>query len=273
MSHMAKEQAIHLLENSLAEIPKLKTESTTSQPFIIWRRNTRVALQHVFGKESDQVGEFEEVNFVPPVMGVRVVGVDYSETDRRRSKDAFEFGLLRAEAILKSMITDITYWVNDSQDNNPENKPDVVFVAHGSNNEVRLETEKLLTQLELDHIVLQDQPHMGRTLIDKFEEESNKSGFAVIILTPDDEGRRLGSDGPLVPRARQNAILELGYLASSLGRNRICLMYDEEVELPSDIRGIAYIKIGKNDWKFELVRELNTAGFDADANRIVGNPD
>ena len=50
-------------------------------------------------------------------------------------------------------------------------------------------------------------------------------------------------------------------------------MYDEEVELPSDIRGIAYIKIRKNDWKFELVRELNTAGFDADANRIVGNPD
>lgn len=272
MPHIAKEQAIHFLENSLAEIPELKTESTSSQPFITWRRNTRVAIEHVFGKDSDQVGEFEEISFVPATIGIRVAGVDYRERDRIRYKNAFENGLLRAEAILKSMITDISYWAEDSQDNNPGRKPDVVFVAHGSNNEVRLEIEKLLTQLDLDYIVLQDQPHMGRTLIDKFEEESNKSGFAVIILTPDDEGRRLGFDDPLVPRARQNAILELGYLASSLGRNRICLMYDEEVELPSDIRGIAYIKIGKNDWKIELVRELNTAGFDADANKIVGNP-
>ncbi len=55
-------------------------------------------------------------------------------------------------------------------------------------------------------------------MIEKVEANSDV-GFAVVLLTPDDEGCEKG--GKSEPRARQNVLLELGYFIGRLGREKV----------------------------------------------------
>ena len=74
--------------------------------------------------------------------------------------------------------------------------------------------------------------------------------YAVIVMTADDCGSGPGKPFPDRPnRARQNVILELGYLMGALGRDRVAALIRPGVEQPSDILGIAYIPMDADDWK------------------------
>src|SRR5207248_6929906 len=99
---------------------------------------------------------------------------------------------------------------------------DEVFVVHG-HDEVRHTVSELITGAGLQPVMLDGRPNRGRTIIEKLEDHANTS-FAVVLLTPDDEGRKKGSRR-LRPRARQNVILELGYFLARLGRQRVCALY------------------------------------------------
>jgi len=57
-----------------------------------------------------------------------------------------------------------------------------------------------------------EQPDKGRTTIEKFEDCSEDTTFAIVLLSPDDKGCEV-NNFPASPklRARQNVILELGY--------------------------------------------------------------
>jgi predicted nucleotide-binding protein len=65
----------------------------------------------------------------------------------------------------------------------------------------------------------------------------------------------------LRPRARQNVILELGWFQGRLGRKKVVVLRDDDVEQPSDIAGLVYISLA-NEWERLLARELKAAGFD-----------
>ncbi len=93
--------------------------------------------------------------------------------------------------------------------------------------------------------------------------------FAVVLLTGDDEARLRGTSNELLPRARQNVILELGYFLGRLGRRRVCALCESGVEIPSDYQGVLFMLIDPSErWRFDLVRELKAAGFDVDANKV-----
>ena len=124
--------------------------------------------------------------------------------------------------------------------------------------------------LEQDLIVLREQPNQGRTIIEKFEDYADV-GFAVVLLTADDRG---GLDS--VPyesqerRARQNVILELGYFLGRLGRSRVCALYVEGVQIPSDYSGVLYVKLDTDGaWRLNLAKELNAAGLPVDMNKAL----
>jgi predicted nucleotide-binding protein len=88
-------------------------------------------------------------------------------------------------------------------------------------------------------------------------------------LTGDDEGRKSG-DEEWRPRARQNVVLELGFFIGALGRGRVALLYEEEVELPSDIAGVLYLPLDDaGAWKAKLAREMSDAGVAVDANKVL----
>jgi len=70
----------------------------------------------------------------------------------------------------------------------------------------------------------------------------------------------------LEKRARQNVILEFGYFMGLLGRSRVCCLYMSNVELPSDMHGIAYIpfeySLSTRTVRKRIVRELKAAGYE-----------
>jgi predicted nucleotide-binding protein len=143
-----------------------------------------------------------------------------------------------------------------------------VFVVHGHDHGVKEAVARFLEKLGLDPVILHEKPNSGRTIIEKFSDYSDVH-FAVVLLTGDDEGKsRDGTEAPK-PRARQNVILELGYFLGKLSRSRVCALYQDGVEIPSDYQGVLFVPLDLHEkWRVDLVRELKAAGFDVDANKI-----
>nr|VFJ60913.1 MAG: Predicted nucleotide-binding protein containing TIR-like domain-containing protein [Candidatus Kentron sp. DK] len=145
-----------------------------------------------------------------------------------------------------------------------------VFVVHGHNHGIKEAIARFIEKLGLEPVILHEKPNAGRTIIEKFSDYSDVH-FAVVLLTADDEGKIKGASAEHRARARQNVILELGYFLGKLGRARVCALYENGVEIPSDYQGVLFVPLDSGEgWKTSLVRELKSASFPVDANRIFG---
>jgi predicted nucleotide-binding protein len=144
-----------------------------------------------------------------------------------------------------------------------------VFVVHGESVALRESVARMIERLGLEPIILQEQADRGNTIIEKFIEHADVA-FAVILLTGDDQG---GSKALMCEnyqlRARQNVIFELGYFVAKLGRDRVCALYEEGVEVPSDYSGVLYIKAdAAGAWQLQLAGEFAASGLSVDLNRL-----
>jgi predicted nucleotide-binding protein len=144
-----------------------------------------------------------------------------------------------------------------------------VFLVHGHDESARETAARFIEKLSLEPIILHEQPSSGRTIIEKVEQYSEVA-FALVLLTPDDVGAKNGSEQALLPRARQNVILELGYFIGKLGRTHVAALVKGESERPSDYDGVVYISMDPaGAWKMLLARELKAAGLNVDLNDAV----
>jgi predicted nucleotide-binding protein len=138
-----------------------------------------------------------------------------------------------------------------------------IFIVHGSDT-LRAESVARTVGKATGRqtIILREQPNLGRTLMEKFEQHAAEASYAVIVLTADDQGCR-ASETETRLRGRQNVILEMGYFFALLGRDRVSVLIQAEVEKPSDMDGIVYIAFDdEGTWKNEIYRELQHSGFD-----------
>jgi predicted nucleotide-binding protein len=121
----------------------------------------------------------------------------------------------------------------------------------------------------LKAILLREQAHEGRTLIQKFEDHSNV-GFAVVLVTGDDQGGLRGQPyDTQKPRARQNVIFELGYFRGKLGPKKVCALYETGVELPTDYEGVGFVKLDDQErWHLDLAKEMKAAKLPVDLNKL-----
>jgi predicted nucleotide-binding protein len=153
-----------------------------------------------------------------------------------------------------------------------------IFIVHGKEDQPKLELARMLEELKFGVTMLSEKPDSGRTLIEKLEKEASDIGYAFVILTPDDVGMEKESFERMLThpeerqktefcyRARQNVILELGYFVGKIGRNRVCCLYQGNIELPSDVNGVVYKRF-KESLKGcfeEIVKELKAAGYSID---------
>lgn len=141
-----------------------------------------------------------------------------------------------------------------------------VFIVHGHEDGPREMVARFLSQVAFEPVILHEQASQGRTIIEKVERHGDVP-FAVVILTPDDEGSKRGA-APR-PRARQNVVLELGYFIGRLGRDKVCALKQGDLELPSDYAGVVYHPL-EGEWRQALARELKAAGFQIDWNLVMG---
>ena len=144
-----------------------------------------------------------------------------------------------------------------------------VFIVHGHDRAAKSEVARFVEKLGPEVTVLDEQPGGGQTIIEKFEAYASNAGFAIVLLTPDDVGAAKDKRDNLNPRARQNVIFEMGYFVKGLGRGSVCAMSSEEVELPSDLAGVEYIRLDANGgWQRKLVREMREAGLTVDLEKV-----
>ncbi|HEX6904535.1 MAG TPA: TIR domain-containing protein [Thermoanaerobaculia bacterium] len=138
-----------------------------------------------------------------------------------------------------------------------------VFVAHGHDDEATEAVVSFLRRSGVQAVVLKEQPLASQTIIQAFEEQSNVQ-FAIILLTPDDEGRLKGKK-PWEPRARQNVVFELGFFLAKLGRHRVVafMKEGEPVEVPSNYSGFLYQELDRwGKWQEKLTAIMKAAGIE-----------
>jgi predicted nucleotide-binding protein len=134
-----------------------------------------------------------------------------------------------------------------------------VFIVHGRERSMRENVSDYIKELGLEPVVLFEQTNKGRTIIKKFEECAEDCSYAVVLLSPDDKGCLKDSE-EFKFRARQNVILELGYMWGKLGRDKVAILYRNNVEKPSDADGIVHIPYyRKSGWREQLKKELEEA--------------
>jgi predicted nucleotide-binding protein len=151
-------------------------------------------------------------------------------------------------------------------------RTNVIFIVHGRNEAIKTQLLLLLERCvrNAKASVLHEQTWQGSTIVEKFERHGATASYAVILATGDDIGGLVGEKPER--RARQNVILELGYFAAKLGRERITLLKEPGVEIPSDLVGVGSILLDSPSsiaWKFELLKELADAGFTVDFQKLT----
>lgn len=141
-----------------------------------------------------------------------------------------------------------------------------IFIVHGRDLAPAHELARIIESLKLNPIILSEQPSGANTIIEKLEKYSDV-GFTFILLTPDDIGGLANEEPDFKRRDRQNVVLEFGYFRGLLGRDRVYCLYKGEMELPSDMLGVAYAQFNKSvkEVYWYIVRELKAVGYSFDA--------
>jgi predicted nucleotide-binding protein len=136
-----------------------------------------------------------------------------------------------------------------------------IFVVHGRDRTPAVELARLLErEFKLEPILLQEQPHSGRTLTEKLDDYSNVA-YAFVIVTPDDIGGLKGEE--LRERPRQNVVLEWGLFRAKIGKNKTCILLKGNMELPSDMGGVGFHRFNDSveEVFLKVKRELKDAGL------------
>ena len=116
-----------------------------------------------------------------------------------------------------------------------------IFVIHGHDEAKWRELVSLLKEkILVEPVVMQEQPGMSRTFIEKFEELAAPCDGAIAILTPDDAVVQGGKEQYAQPRP--NVIFELGWFVGKRGRNRTLLLVKKGTSVPSDWYGIEQLQ-------------------------------
>jgi len=149
-----------------------------------------------------------------------------------------------------------------------------VLLAHGRDERWKQAVEHLLDQAGEHEIRIVNRRSQERA---RFAEELAEGGpgsrYAVVLLTADDiGGPRLESDAEpyFSTRAHQEVIFEMGFLVAALTPGRVCVLYEDGVELPCDLEGISHVRLDlAGTWQPKLLLHLRRAGFDYDLNKLV----
>ena len=144
-----------------------------------------------------------------------------------------------------------------------------VFIVYGHDTQARDQLELLLLRMNIKPVILGNMTPDGKTIIEALIANTDVP-YAVVLLTPDDEGHKAGADDKKTFRARQNVVLEMGMFLSKLGREKVAILHKGNLELPSDIHGLIYIPFEKSiqEGKNKLAASLQKAGFYIDIEHL-----
>jgi hypothetical protein len=104
---MDRQRALNLIRVQVDLVPPLEY-SKVNPPFDKWHRDTRVVLEKVFGSESRQVREFEDIRFWSAVMS------SDDARDQQLKREAFDRGKSEAGSFMQSVIAEVEQFWDES---------------------------------------------------------------------------------------------------------------------------------------------------------------
>lgn len=129
------------------------------------------------------------------------------------------------------------YRVGENVEN--EERPKRVFISHGRSKEWYKVQAYIEKDIKLATLELAQEPILGRTVLQKLNDEASRCGYAVIVMTGDDI---VGEE----VRARENVMHEIGFFQGKYGLQHVTLLHEEGVNIPSNIHGLVYIPFPKD---------------------------
>ena len=270
---MTDTKAVETLNKLIYEIPQIERNSSEHTR---WLSNVLRVLDEKFGTDSQYSTTIRAFPWKETASGI-YSAYHYQSERERDHQNAFCRQMEQAKGIILSAIDALTEKLEESEiDAAQENKgtsfgafdSKKVFVVHGHNETIKQTVARTLENIGLIPVILAEQPDKGRTVIEKFENEGNDVGFAVVLLTADDKGRK-NKARTMQSRARQNVVFEMGYFMALLGRERVMLLLQSGVEEPSDLKGVVYTPLDKDGvWKYRLVKELKGQGYNVSSDSL-----
>lgn len=131
----------------------------------------------------------------------------------------------------------------------------LIFISHGRASDWREVQSYIERDIGFATLELAQEPNLGRTVLQKLEQESNRCSSAVIVMTGDD------IDAAGNARARENVLHEIGYFQAKFGLAGVCLLHEDGTNITSNIHGLVYIPFPKGRIEAtlgSLARELNS---------------
>ncbi len=122
-----------------------------------------------------------------------------------------------------------------------------VFVVSAANNPLQQQLVSLLKELGLEASVYQRTGGGSDALLAHVEKQSTIH-FAFYLIGADD-----------IP----STMFELGYLVGKIGANKVCCIYQKDVQIPKNIPGVQRkeIIVKLEEISFSLIKELKAAGY------------
>jgi predicted nucleotide-binding protein len=270
-----KRRAISLLQRRIENLHNfdLGSVSSASDPRLeVQYQAVDTTLVEIFGTDTIDYERYRRALFSRTAF-MSLMGRGPSLAEIRQALEAKK---QRTITTLEGIIGRFREELEDSQESETALKDTTaertqtrrVFVVHGRDDGTREAVARFLERIGFEPIILHEQANRGRTVIEKVEAHGDVS-FAVVLLTPDDEGCLKGETPQ--PRPRQNVLLELGYFIGRLGRSNVCALKAGEIELPSDFGGVVWETFDGADggWKQKLAKELQAAGYEIDWNKMM----
>ena len=233
-------------------------------------KKVEATLRDILGHDTLEFQEYGDVNFVnlPIAWG----GAGWTALEVQQ---AVQRGIASTVARLETLrdvfqerIADFVAEEVPALPTKPAVMTGRVFIVHGHDNGMKEAVARVITKLGFEPVVLHEMPNQGKTIIEKFETHA-KVDFAIVLFSPDDMGYAQGHPDQAKPRARQNVLLELGFFVGALGRHKVCALFQDGIEKPSDYDGVAYLKFdGEGKWQFDLAKEMRAAGMTVDSNKL-----
>lgn len=257
-------------EKEIARLRKQIDDARNGNPenLSAWKQRTAAALRISLGEDHPSYKAFNGVNYTLSIWS--------NSTPQSAFEAARRRGVLSAIAILDGAIYELeersgtSAKVEVRTDKTDDTKePGEIFIVHGHDHGRLAEVKNAVVSLMgRPAVVLHEQANLGQTIIEKFEKNAARAGFAIVLLTADDQGKASGG-GTDRARARQNVVFEAGYFVGRLTRRNVVLLYEEGVELPSDLNGVVYERLDSERlWRYKLGQELRSAGFAADLHNL-----
>lgn len=239
------------------EIDELKNKKSSSDSdFKAWQTDVQLCLSGLYGEKSIQLKNFNNRPFSPVIIGGNTDWHGAYVRDLETTKKEFERYIGDFEEECENASAKKKGFANNK-----------VFVVHGHDGELKEKVARRLEQQGIEAIILSEQANRGKTIIEKLEAYSDVH-VAIALFTQDDLGAAKDEKENEKYRARQNVVFEAGYFMGHLGRENTIIIVDENIEIPGDLSGMVYTT--KDNWEFEMLKELNAAGMKIDMNKLLG---